>query len=55
MDIEYTSVNIAVSISGTGQIQGISLERVSIELINVNIQQTVVSYGDGICVQRSIF
>jgi len=53
MNIEHTCMDITTSIGGAGQIQGICLERISIEFINVNIQKTIIRNGNGVSVQRS--
>ena len=53
VDIEYTGYYITIIVSNVaaGQFQFVSTESFSIELINVHIQYTTVSYGDGIGVQ----
>ncbi|SPW73062.1 Uncharacterised protein [Escherichia coli] len=53
MDIEHTRYYVTVMVSdvAAGQFQFVSTESFSIELINVHIQYTAVSYGDSIGVQ----
>ncbi|CAM8040984.1 hypothetical protein ESCOMM011M_14850 [Escherichia coli] len=56
MDIEHTGYYVTVMVSdvAAGQFQFIGTESFSIELINVHIQHTTVSYGDSIGVQVRI-
>ena len=53
VDVEHTRNYVAVMVSdvAASQFQFVSTESFSIKLINVHIQYTTVSYGDGIGIQ----